>query len=288
MTTAPQVIAQRRCKTGENPLWDPDNESVYWTDIPAGRIYSYDLRNRRTITLYEGPPVGGFTLQEDGSFLLFRVTDIARRFPDGRVETIIPFPEDGADRFNDVIADPEGRVFAGRMAESDDNGALFRIDQDGSIHRLFGGCACPNGMAFSPDNSLFYFTCSTSRKIYRFRYDVSNGELTDREILFSANENEGLPDGLTVDQEGNLWSARFNGGKIVKHAPDGRILGELLLFAKQATSVTFGGETLDTLFITSAGGSEEDDSDAGALFSWKAPVAGRLEFRSRILLNSTA
>lgn len=285
MPKTPENIAQRHCETGENPFWDSTREAVYWTDIPAGRLYKFDWRTRTTSTIYDGPPVGGFTQEADENLLLFRVHDIARLYPDGRVKPIIEFPSDGANRFNDVIADPEGRVFAGRLADSDELGGLYRIDLDGSIHKLFGGCATPNGMGFSPDLTTFYFTCSSSRTLYRFDYDRNTGEISDRRVLYRADEDEGIPDGLTVDREGNLWSARWGGSAVLKHAPDGTVLDQISLPVALVSSVAFGGPGLNTLLITTAGGDSTKQTEDGSLYSLSTTARGRLEFHSKILLE---
>jgi len=285
MTNPPEIIAQRHCQIGENPYWDPSHEAVYWTDIPAGRLYKFDWRTRETTTHYQGPPVGGFTQEADGTLLLFRVHDIARLYPDGRVKPIIEFPPDGANRFNDVIADPEGRVFAGRLADSDELGGLYRIDLDGSIHKLFGGCAIPNGMGFSPDLTTFYFTCSPTRTLYRYHYQRSTGHISDRRILYQASETEGTPDGLTVDEAGNIWSARWGGSAVVKHAPDGTVLDTISLPVARVSSVAFGGPEMDSLILTTAGGAPGTETDDGALYCLPTTARGRLEFRSKILLG---
>jgi D-xylono/L-arabinono-1,4-lactonase len=288
MHAKPEVVAHLHCRTGENPLWDPVHECVYWTDIPAGKLYKYEVRSGQTSTVYEGQPVGGFTQEADGTLLLFRVHDVARLLPDGHVQPVIEFPHDGADRFNDVIADPEGRVFAGRYASSNEKGGLWRIDTDGSVHKLFTGCACPNGMGFSPDLQTFYFTCTTSRTLYRFRYDRATGEISDRKPFYEAPEEEGLPDGLTVDEAGNLWSARWDGGTVVKLSPQGEVIDRLKVPVAKASSVAFGGLDMKTLFITTAGGSEGGDTDDGALFASEVASQGRLEFRSKILLDQAS
>lgn len=284
MRAKPEVIANLHCDTGECPIWDPAHECLYWTDIPAGRLYRLEYRSRKISTVYEGPPVGAFTQEADGTLMLFRVHDIARLYSDGRVKPVIEIPPDGADRFNDVIADPEGRVFAGRLAKEESNGGLYRIDTDGSVHQVFTGCAMPNGMGFSPDLTTFYFTCSTSRTIFRFRYERATGQLSDRQVLYEADEKEGIPDGLTVDEDGNIWSARFDGSAIVKLSPDGSVLEKISLPVAQVTSMAFGGLEMETLFVTTAGGDSKKETDDGAVYALAPQTRGRLEFRSKLLL----
>ena len=104
------TLLHHHCELGENPLWNPEDGSLCWTDITAGALHRIQLATRKHEVIYRGVPVGGFTLQSDGALLLFRVNDIALLHPDGRVEVMREFADEGAARFNDVIADPEGRV----------------------------------------------------------------------------------------------------------------------------------------------------------------------------------
>src|SRR2546422_9143693 len=110
-----EPLANAHCVCGENPLWDEQRQVVYWTDIDQGRLFRYDVRTGKWGKFYDGPKVGGFTLQADGALLLFRVDDFARCDASGHVESLQSFIDEGSVRFNDVIADPEGRVFAGTI-----------------------------------------------------------------------------------------------------------------------------------------------------------------------------
>nr|CAA9210589.1 hypothetical protein AVDCRST_MAG63-1515 [uncultured Armatimonadetes bacterium] len=287
-TTTPLV--NEHCATGENPYWRPDDGRVYWTDIPNGRIYRYDPATGAHETVYDDPgaQVGGFTLQADGDWLLFRETDIATMAADGRhVRTVLPFRDEGAKRFNDVIADPEGRVFAGTIGVTKESGGLYRIDTDGAVTKVRSGTGNGNGMGFTPDGSRFYWTDSTAKRIYRYRYDRATGELSDETVFYQGSPEEGTPDGMAVDGEGFVWSARFRGSAILKHAPDdGRVLDRITLPAAKVTSLFFGGLELETLYVTTAGGGEPDSADVdGTLFqvTLDRPVRGQHEFRSRIL-----
>lgn len=279
------LLANEHCKTGENPLWDPVRECVYWTDIPKGRLYRYDLSSRTHTTIYGGAPVGGFTLQADGSLLLFRVNDIAVLPWEREAQSLIPYHEAGMERFNDVIADPEGRVYAGTIGINETSGGLYRVDCDGCVTKIFGGTGCANGSAFSPDLQAFYWTCSTRRQIFRFPYDRATGALSEGTVIYQATAKEGLPDGLTVDREGNLWSARWNGWTVVKHAPDGRVLERLEMPVRVVTSACFGGRDLDLLFVTTANGEPGSASQDGGLFCVENVGRGSTEFRSRLRLN---
>ena len=263
----------------ENPLWHPEQRCLYWTDIPAGKIHTFEPATGRHMVVYEGQPVGGFTFQENGDLLLFRVDDIARLHPDGAVSVAREFSDHGMERFNDVLADPEGRVFAGTFGEHPKCG-LYRVDLDGTITRLFSGTGCSNGMGFSPDLKRFYWTCSTTREIFQFDYD--KGEISNRKTFFTVPESEGIPDGLAVDGSGSIWSARWAGASVVRHASDGLELMRIRFPVTNITSICFGGENLDQLFVTSAQEPGFAGESAGSLFQVNLQIRGVNEFRSRI------
>ena len=268
----------------ENPLWDSEKRCVYWTDISAGKIYHYELATQQCSVIYTGSPVGGFTIQSDGRLLLFRTNDIAVLEPDGNVKVLRQFTHESMQRFNDVIADPEGRVFAGTFGEHPGCG-LYRVDLDGAITHMFSGTGCSNGMGFSPDLKTFYWTCSTTRQILRFVYDETSGALTERKLFYQTTVDEGFPDGLAVDSEGNVWSARWRGASVVRHAADGTVL-EILRFPRlNVTSICFGGDNLDQIFVTSAKESAAGAAKLGALFETSVQFRGSNPFKSRIALS---
>ena len=286
-----KLLANEHCKTGENPLWDAERECVYWTDIPNGKLFRYDIQSARHEQIYSGQPVGGFTLQADGNLLLFRVSDIAELpLPrGGEARTIIEYSDETMERFNDVSADPEGRVFAGTVGKGRENlhGGLYRVDLDGTITRMkiCGESDCANGSDFSPDLRWFYWTDSTKKRIFRFDYNRATGDLSNRILIYQASENEGIPDGLTIDADGNLWSARFDGSAIFKHAPDGSVLDKIALPVRAISCACFGGKNLDAMFVTTAEGKSGSESEEGALFQITQAsnlFRGKPEFCSRI------
>lgn len=277
-----RTLINEHCELGENPLWNAGEGSLYWTDITGGRIHRLHLASGGHAVIYRGATVGGFTFQAAGGLLLFRVNDVALLHPDGRVEVLRTIPDTGTERFNDVIADPEGRVFAGTIGATPASGGLLRVDPDGTITRLFRGTGCSNGMGFSPDLATFYWTCSTRRRIYAFDYDRACGGLSGERVLHQADEHEGIPDGMTVDAEGHIWSARWDGFAVVHHAPDGQVLGTFRFPVAKVSSLCFGGPDLDEFFVTTAGGVPGGDTADGTVYRWKAGARGRPEFESRI------
>lgn len=279
-------LADYACNTGEGPLWHPAENAVYWTDIPAGRIFRYDCATGEHHPIEIGRPVGGFTLQADGALLLFLDKGSVALWRGGALDFVIEEISDEREtRFNDVIADPEGRVFCGTMPTRSRPGRLYRLDTDGALTRLLEGIGCSNGMGFTPDRTQMYYTDSGARTIYRFRYDAATGALSNRKVFSLAEEGGGVPDGMTVDAEGNVWSARWDGGCLVRYAPDGKETGRIPLPARKVSSVVFGGADSATMYVTTAGGhlKATDGAQAGALFALTVPgVRGVPEFVSKV------
>ncbi|MEI9893165.1 MAG: SMP-30/gluconolactonase/LRE family protein [Chthoniobacter sp.] len=278
----PETLINLHCELGENPLWNADDGCVYWTDITGGNIHRFHLATRKHTRIYSGEIVGGFTLETNGDLLLFRVNDIAVLRSDGRLETLRTFADEGVERFNDVIADPEGRVFAGTIGRTSTSGGLFRLERDGSSTLLFRGTGCSNGMGFSPELTQFYWTCSTRRTIFVFDYDRATGGLSGERVFYEAPPSEGIPDGMVVDRTGHVWSARWDGSSIVHHAEDGAVIERIPFPVAQVSSLCFGGPALDQMFVTTAGGVPGSASADGAIYQWKPGVQGLPEFRSRM------
>jgi D-xylono/L-arabinono-1,4-lactonase len=281
-----EVLINERCTLGEGPCWDEQSGRLVWTDIDAGRIYECALDDRKCKTIYQGEPVGGFTLQEDGSLLLFRVHDIARLEPDGAVTVVADSLLNANElRFNDVTADPKGRVFAGSFSADSSSAGLYRIDLDGSITRLFGGTGCSNGMGFSDDLTRMWWTCSTRKKIFRFDYDVETGTLSNRMVFLDFAHGGPVPDGLTIDAAGFVWSAFWEGYCIKRFDLDGNEVDKVKLPVAKVTSLAFGGSQYQDIFVTTAGGCDSSSPEAGSVYRIKTPYRGRPEFRSKIGLH---
>ena len=178
----PELIIDYQNDLGENPLWHPREQRLYWTDITRGRLYRYDPATGSHEQFYQGDPVGGFTFQEDGGLLLFMHRGRIAWWRDGKLDNVvdeIPGEEDG--RFNDVIADPVGRVYCGTMPLQSHArpGKLYRLDTDGSLHVMLEGIVTSNGMGFTLDRRGMYYTDSGPRRIYYFDYEAASGAMTN-------------------------------------------------------------------------------------------------------------
>lgn len=282
-----EMIADYACACGENPLWHPIEKKLYWLDIINPRMFRYDPATGKHEQFYSGRTVGGFTFQADGALLLFmdRGT-VAEMRNDKIVRTIIEdIPDERGSRFNDVFADPRGRVFCGTMPDKDRNGRLYRLDTDGSIRMVLDDITCSNGMGFTPDLKQMYYTDSMRHEIYRFDYDEASGALSNRQIIVKHGPEDGLPDGMTVDSNGHIWSAHWDGSALIHYDPNGREVERIAFPAKKVSSVIFGGDDLSDMYVTTAGGDQKatDGACAGALYRLRIPgVRGTPEFYSRI------
>ena len=283
---APERVADTRCRTGEGPLWHEQERRLYWVDIPEGRLYRCDPASGAHEQVFQGEPIGGFTVQADGSLLLFMARGaVAVWRPDQPLSPVVEeIPLERESRFNDVVADPEGRVFCGTMPGPDGGGRLYRLDRDGTLTELLDGVGLPNGMDFSPDGRFLYFVDSAAGTVWRFDYDRGTGELSERRVFADTAGREGAPDGLAVDAEGGVWCALWGGGCLVRYRPDGGEDRRVELPARKVSSAAFGGPALDELYVTTAGGDdrEAEGPGAGALFRLRPGLPGRPPFPSRI------
>lgn len=283
----PELVADCECITGEGPLWHPDEGRLYWFDIDGGRMFRYDPATGVHEQCYSGPIVGGFTIQADGNLLLFMEKGAIRVWRDGFLNTVVEsIPEELDSRFNDVIADPEGRVFCGTMPSRTHDARLYRLDTDGSLHVVVENVGLSNGMGFTPDGTGLYFTDTGMRSIYVFDYDGASGELSNRRVFARVRGplSEGYADGMTVDAEGMVWSARWGGSCVVRYDLAGNVTQSITFPTAQVNCPTFGGPDYGDMYVTSAGGHRKAElgASAGGLFRVDAGVRGVPEFRSRI------
>ena len=279
-------VATPQCDVlGEGPSWDLAAGVLWWVDIPgrairrlepgSGDVTSWDLGNEPgSLT----PTVGGRLLVAvRRGFILFD--------PDtGSSELIAePEPDRAGNRFNDGKSDRQGRFWAGSMFDGDGprTGALYRMDHDRTVTRMMDGLAIPNSLCWSPDGAVMYFTETVDRVIYAFDYDIDTGTPHDRRV-FAEIPAPGYPDGSTVDAEGFLWNAEFNGWRLVRYAPNGAVDRVVEMPVQSPTCCAFGGDGLDVLYVTSASRDVPDEAlhlqpDAGGLFALDVGVGGIAE-----------
>jgi D-xylono/L-arabinono-1,4-lactonase len=288
---APELVAPLNLEIGENPLWHAEAATLYFIDIFGGTVHAYIPATESYQQVCKTHVTGGFTIQEDGSLLLFQDGRLSLMSLNGSVREVASGLCPHNQRFNDVIADPEGRVYAGAMDGGP--GHLYRFDLDGSVTEILSGLGIPNGIGFTPDLTGMYFTDSVPHKIYHFDYDRKTGELSNQRVFVQIPQEQGLPDGMTVDAEGYVWSAIWYGSGVKRFAPDGRLDQEILIPANQTASVTFGGPNLSDLYISTSASAAADSMKpagldpnlfkGGGLYRIRLEgIQGRPAFRSRL------
>ncbi|MDA1036468.1 MAG: SMP-30/gluconolactonase/LRE family protein, partial [Chloroflexi bacterium] len=224
--------------------------------------------------------------QRDGSLLLFLNNTRVAVARDGVVEPISDgLPGEENTRFNDVLVDSRGRVICGVLpTEGGSSGSLYSLTSNAPVTKLFDGMQLPNGMAFSPDERELYVADTRAKHILAFDYDVASGAATEPRTLIDFSAGDGGPDGITVDVEGCLWVAAPGSWAVTRYGPDGTLLQRVPLPARKPTSVGFGGDDMDTLFVTSASREstpgEELGPEAGALFAFRPGVRGVADHRT--------
>jgi D-xylono/L-arabinono-1,4-lactonase len=288
MSALPYIESSTRCELGEGPLWHPVHLQLYVTDIAPGTVRVLDSSLNLLKTLEFGRPTTALTWQEDGTLLFYHDKGaITRLSSDEQQHALVDhLPGEERGLFNDVISDPAGRVLCGTQPVDGRAGRLYCLERDLTRRVLLEDIREPNGLAFSPDHRTLYFSDSTAQIVWRFSYDWRAGRLSDRQV-FLETEGEVLPDGLTVDADGFVWAALWNGGAVIRIDPTGRIVRSIRVPAMRATSVAFGGPLLNTLYVTtarqepgtSASGSEDR---GGAIFAFHGIGRGRPEFPSAL------
>lgn len=266
-------------------MWHPMEKRVYWVDITAGRMFRYTPATGKHEQVYEGRPIGGYTIQADGSLLFFQDQGAVAIWRAGEMTTVIDeIPDERETRFNDVFADPAGRVFCGTMPTKDRLGRLYRLDPDGSLSLLLENVGCSNGMGLTPDGKGLYFTDSEAHTIYRFDYDVKTGAISNQRPFVVTPPELGLPDGMTVDAQGYVWSAHWNGSCLMRFSPEGKEERRIQFPAKKVSSVIFGGDDYTDMYVTTAGGDQKgaNGEHAGSLFHINLGIRGAPEYFSKI------
>lgn len=256
-----------------------NDQTLIWVDIPARLVHRSALDGSRAEE-WEMPSTVGFAVPNTDGLLLVGLRSglhwLNPRTGDVWLDTSIESHRLDQ-RINDGKTDREGRVWFGTMhdAETEPAGALYRLDPEGASP-ILGGITTSNGLGWSPDGTVMYYTDSMTHRICSYSFDASTGEL-GAEKVFAADPAGYVPDGLTVDADGFVWSAKWNGGMIVRYSPDGHVEQELKLPVSRPTSCMFVGADLRTLAVTSARAdvpSADDEPLAGSVFLIDVGVAG--------------
>jgi sugar lactone lactonase YvrE len=251
-----EVLVDVKTILGEGPLWDIEEQRLYWIDSFGMNVFRATADGRE-IRAWDVPQkIGSMALRKSGG----AVVSLARGFHfldfrTGDVELIVdPEPGRTNNRLNDGKVDRRGRFIAGSMdtMEEGPNGTLYRLDPDLSLHKLDDKIIVSNGPCWSPDSKTFYFADTWSGEIWQYDYDLATGSVANRRTFAKVDRSRGgAADGSTVDAEGCLWNALVYDGRLVRYRPDGSVDRIIEMPVKKVTSVMFGGPALDILYVTS-------------------------------------
>lgn len=266
---------------GESPWWDVATATLWWVDIVGRRIRRSTLDGAEDPAIETASEVAFAIPSSDGGLAAGLSGSLEALTPVG-AQSLWTAPFDPSVlRLNEGKTDRAGRLWFGSMhrAETTPAGCLYRWD-GGPVTTHQDGLLVSNGLGWSPDGATMYFTDSPAGVIWTFDYDADTGYPRGRRV-FVADTGPGFPDGLTVDEEGCVWSARWNGHRLLRYTPSGRIDREVAMPVAKPTSVAFAGADLATLVVTSARRDEGDGDLAGRVFLIDVGVRGVAEVPCR-------
>ena len=299
------LVLDAHASTGECPTWSAREQALYWIDVDEPSLHRLDPADATDRRWPLPSQVGAIAPCEDGSVLVALRTGLARLDPaTGECRPLALPPYDSrTHRFNDGRCDAQGRFWVGTMHAPQDDALpanspragtrddhqddsarpaaepLHVLGSGGALHAAAARATIANGLCWSPDHRVMYVTDTDSRTIRAFDFDAGRGTLGRSRVLARFEPSQGKPDGATVDAEGGYWCALYGGGCVVQLDAQGAIVRRIALPVSQPTMCAFGGERLDTLFVTSAAKGLDDEAKrrephAGGVFACRPGVRG--------------
>lgn len=253
-----ECVLQAEAIVGESPVWCGRERVLYWVDITGQRIHRFHPVDGVNDTFHLPDAVTCVVLRERGGLLVTLRKDFA--FFDPGTESLRVLKrveEDKPDnRFNGGKCDRQGRFWAGTMNGThwkSPSGSLYQLDADLQVTRAETGCVCANGLDWSPDGRVLYFTESFAYSIFAYDFEAATGHIANRRLFASVDQSSGaFPDGLTVDADGCVWSVHNAVGRVVRYSPTGTIDRVVQLPVPRPCGCAFGGDKLDILYVTTA------------------------------------
>ena len=280
MSDSPELVLDSKSVLGEGAIWHAAARLLYWIDIEPGLVHVYDPKTKANRTLKMGQQVGTIVPRTSGGAMValkdgFAALDLGL----GKLELWSdPEAHLTSNRFNDGKCDPSGRFWAGTIGK--DPGGLYRLDKDRSVHKMFGGVKVSNGIAWSRDRKTMYYIDTPTMEVAAWDYDDATGNISNRRVAITVPKENAYPDGSTLDADGNLWVAHWDGWSVTCYDPNtGKQIRKIPMPVQRVTSVAFGDDDLGTMYITSASiGLKPDElgkqPHAGGLFRFRPGVKG--------------
>ena len=270
-----EVVLPHQCLLGEGPIWDFRRKLICWVDILRGEIHAYSPQSKAHSVIPVNQMIGAVVICKDGNFLTALKNGFGFVNRENGEVTMVANPESGiiGNRFNDGKCGPDGRFWAGTMSHTDEpeKGSLYVFDTDHSVTKKINNVSISNGMAWSADHKTFYYIDTPTFTVAAYDFDKTAGDISRKRVVINIAKEDGSPDGMTIDSEGMLWIAHWDGWQITRWDPNTGIkLFSFRMPAARITSCAFGGGELEDLYITSASRDLTEDQLAGQ------PLAGSL------------
>ena len=280
-----ELFISTRDVLGEGPVWDHRTGELLWVDIEGGMLHIYNSYSTQIIDFQFDHRIGAIVpttkiavylvALQNGIHIWKRETNTLRKISDP--EEHIP-----NNRFNDGKCDWDGNLWVGSMdiQATKGQGTLYCIDPFGNVIPKLSNLSISNGIAFDRLKNKMYFFDQASYSVVAYDYDSSKIQLSNSQRVIDIDQSLGAPDGMCIDEEGMLWIAHWRGAQVIRWNPEsGEILQKVMVPSKHVTSCCFGGENLDTLYITSAQIGLADNElskypESGSVFQYKPKVKG--------------
>jgi sugar lactone lactonase YvrE len=272
------VVERSAGDLAESPLWDAATGQLFWVDITSGSLHRRDAHGVRTKWDLHGQ-VGCVVLRRGGGAVVALDRGLYKlNLESGELTFLADTTRGPLVRYNDGKCDRDGRLWIGTFDDTGETrAALYRLEAGRPLECVRSGASGSNGIDWSPDGRILYWVDSLLNTIFAFDFNLETGAIRSARPLVT--KGRGVPDGITVDSDGCLWCAWWDGWCVTRHRPDGSLIQTLEMPVARPTSVVFGGPHLDELYVTSAAGGLSPESDragalAGALFVHRPGVSG--------------
>jgi sugar lactone lactonase YvrE len=294
MKRKPELVVNTQAILGEGPVWDSKDALLYWLDIAGRKLHIHDPRAGTNREVRLGQFIGSAAVRSSRELVV--ALEKGFFFLDLDSEKLVPIVDPEAhvpgNRFNDGKCDPRGRFWSGTQPSDGEGGAtdqrggsaLYRLDKDHAVKRMVDGVSISNGIAWSPDNTVMYYIDSRVSAVAAYDFDLETGDISNRRYPIEIPAGHGSPDGMTIDDEGMLYIAEWDGYQVSQWDPrTGRQVDSIKFPIAKITSCCFGGAKLDELYVTTARvGVKPGDAaqvDAGSVFRIAMGVTGAKCYR---------
>jgi sugar lactone lactonase YvrE len=283
------LLHKSNCYLAEGPMWHAERKSFFWVDIDGKAFHEYKLQTDKAQTWQLYHRISLIVESKDGKLILGTESGLASfDLQTETMEWLVDVERNILlNRSNDGACDAAGRLWIGTMARdfATGKGSLYSIDKNLSVTKKLKDLTIPNGLVWSLDNRRMYFIDTPTQCVRSFLFDVESGDIQFEKVVIEIDRQLGMPDGMTIDEEGMLWIAYWDGFGVYRWDPvNGKLLDKITLPVPQVSSCVFGGNELNYLFITTARENMSDAElqkypDSGNVFIAETKVKGVPAFK---------